>query len=46
MWRHNLLCPPFAGGEDKERSGTGAALTPKRRALDMKRPSAEEGHWY
>ena len=28
-----------AGGEDKERSGTGAALTTKRRALDGKRPS-------
>lgn len=33
-----------AGGEDKERSGTGAALTPKRRALDGKRPSTQEGH--
>jgi hypothetical protein len=28
-----------AGVEDKERSSTGAALTPKRRALDEKRPS-------
>jgi hypothetical protein len=27
------------GGEDKEQSGTGAALTPKRRALEEKRPS-------
>ena len=40
-----------AGGEDKERSGTGAALTPQRRALEGKRPSAggsselEEAVW-
>jgi hypothetical protein len=28
------------GGEDKERSGTGAALTPQRPALNEKEPSA------
>ena len=28
-----------AGGEDKERSGTGVALTPQRRALEGKEPS-------
>jgi hypothetical protein len=30
---------PAGGGEDKERSGIGAALTPKSRALRGKRPS-------
>lgn len=32
-----------AGGEDKERSGTGAALTPKRRALEGNGPSTKGG---
>lgn len=29
------------GGQDRERSGSGAALTPKRRALDGTQPSTE-----
>ncbi len=32
-----------AGGEDKERSGTGAALTPKRRALNEDPAVDQEG---
>lgn len=33
------------GGEDKERSGTGAALTPKRRALEERQSSTGTALW-
>ena len=35
-----------AGGEDKERSGTGAALTPKRGALQGRQPSTWKARGY
>src|SRR5918999_960245 len=35
--------PNRVGGEEKKRGGTGAALTPKRGALEGKRPSSRVG---